>query len=125
VALAIIPAIVIAPLAATARALHELWADDKTRSIVTAAAWLLVAGTVVFMIVEDLSLIDGFYFSFITLATIGYGDIAPATDLGKIIAVLYGISGLGVIASLVAAIARRPRSERRERRAARGPGATG
>ena len=58
-----------------------------------------------FTIIADLSLIDAFYFSFRTLSTIGYGDISPATDIGKIVAVIYGIAGLGIIAALISSIA--------------------
>lgn len=118
VVVAIFTALIITPIAGTGRALRDLWTDDKTRNVVAAATWLLVAGTIIFMIVEDLSLIDSVYFSFITLSTIGYGDISPATDLGKIIAVLYGISGLGIIASFISAIARRPRPQARSSRRA-------
>ena len=109
IALAVIPAAVITPLAVAGRAIRELWADTKTRSLLIFAAWLLLAGTVIFMILEGLSPIDSFYFSFITLATIGYGDIAPTSELGKIAAVLYGISGLGVMASVISAVAARRR----------------
>jgi voltage-gated potassium channel len=116
IALAVIPVAVFTPLAVAARALGDLWADTTTRSLLIAAAWLLVAGTIVFMIIEGFSPIDSFYFSFVTLATIGYGDIAPTSELGKIVAVLYGISGLGVMASLISAIARRRVSRRHRRR---------
>lgn len=67
------------------------------------------------MAIEGLSLVDSFYFSFITLATIGYGDIAPTTDLGKILTVIYGIAGLGVIAALVSTIASQHLSRARSR----------
>lgn len=33
------------------------------------------------------------YFSFITLLTIGYGDIAPQTDLSKVITICVGLAG--------------------------------
>jgi len=33
---------------------------------------------------KDLSFHDAFYFIVVTLATVGYGDIYPKTDLGKI-----------------------------------------
>ena len=47
------------------------------------AALLLVAGTIIFMFLEGFSPVDSFYFCFITLATIGYGDLHPTTDLGS------------------------------------------
>ena len=100
-----LPAAILTPFVMVWRELHRLWSDRNTRGILVVVAWLLVAGTIIFMIIEDLSLVDGFYFSFVTLATIGYGDIAPATDLGKIVTVIYGIAGLGIMAALISSIA--------------------
>jgi len=42
------------------------------------------------------------YFSFITLATVGYGDISPASDVTRGLAVLEAIAGQGYLAILVA-----------------------
>ena len=44
------------------------------------------------------------YFSFITLLTIGYGDIVPVKELGQTIVILEGILGQFYIAILVARI---------------------
>jgi hypothetical protein len=41
----------------------------------------------------DMSFADLVYFSYITLTTIGFGDISPNNELTKVIAVLGGISG--------------------------------
>ena len=40
-------------------------------------ALLLAAGTLLFMIIEGFWPVDSFYFSFVTLSTLGYGDITP------------------------------------------------
>lgn len=40
---------------------------------------------------EAKSIIDFIYFSFVTSATIGYGDIYPASDLGKIMVSLHSV----------------------------------
>ena len=60
-------------------------------------SFLLILGTVFFIEVEKLSIIDAFYFSGSTLTTLGYGDIVPQTNLGKIFVVFYTIAGLGTI----------------------------
>lgn len=36
---------------------------------------------------------DFVYYSFITLTTIGYGDISPVSDLAKMTSILFGLSG--------------------------------
>ena len=104
-ALVAIPKTIAMPFVITYRALRGIWRDPNSHNILVAAGMLLVAGTLIFMILEDLSLVDGFYFSFITLATIGYGDISPTTDVGKIVTVIYGIAGLGIMAALISSIA--------------------
>ncbi len=43
------------------------------------------------------TLFDAFYWSIVTIFTVGYGDITPATDAGRAVAILIIISGIGVI----------------------------
>jgi len=45
---------------------------------------------------------DMFYFSFITLTTIGYGDFAPTSGLGQKLAILEGLIGQFYIAIIMA-----------------------
>ena len=45
---------------------------------------------------------DAFYFSFITLTTIGYGDFAPTSALGQKIAILEGLIGQFYLAIVMA-----------------------
>lgn len=45
---------------------------------------------------------DMFYFSFITLTTIGYGDFSPTSELGQKVAVLEGLVGQFYIAIVMA-----------------------
>lgn len=45
---------------------------------------------------------DVFYFSFITLTTIGYGDFSPTSTLGQKVAILEGLTGQFYLAVVVA-----------------------
>ena len=63
---------------------------------------VIVSGTVGFMIIEDLSLADALYFSIVTLATVGYGDIHPVTLPGKIFAIVMIVMGVGTFLGVVA-----------------------
>ncbi|MGH7289419.1 MAG: potassium channel family protein, partial [Myxococcota bacterium] len=52
--------------------------------------------------VGPIDLDDAVYFSFVTLATLGYGDIAPATSATRALAVLEAVFGQLYLAVLIA-----------------------
>jgi hypothetical protein len=58
---------------------------------------------------------DFMYFSFITLATVGYGDLSPATDLGQALAVAEALTGQLYLVSIVALVVGNLGRERRSR----------
>jgi hypothetical protein len=45
---------------------------------------------------------DAFYLSFVTLCTVGYGDVRPVTHIARMLAVLEAIAGLFYMALLIA-----------------------
>lgn len=51
---------------------------------------------------DPLELADGIYFSFITLTTIGYGDIAPANGFARAVAIGGGLVGQLYLVSAIA-----------------------
>jgi voltage-gated potassium channel Kch len=55
-------------------------------------------------------------FSSITLTTVGYGDLTPQTDAGKIFTVFYVFTGIGIIVGFVNAVARSSFEQRQERK---------
>ena len=73
-----------------------------------AAVLVLVAGGAIFYhIVEKLSWLNAVYFCVITLATVGYGDIVPHTDAGKVFTIFYVLTGVGIIATFANLLLRR------------------
>lgn len=50
---------------------------------------------------------DGVWFALVTITTVGYGDIVPHTDSGRVIASIIMIVGIGFLAILTGAIAER------------------
>lgn len=67
----------------------------------------LSVGTFFYHIVEKLSWVDAYYFSVVTLATVGYGDITPHTTAGKLFTSFYILTGVGIITTFFSAIIRR------------------
>ncbi len=65
---------------------------------------LLGIGTVFYSYAEGWSFIDSFYFSTITLTTIGYGDLAPTTDVTKIFTAFYAIFGIGIMLYVLSSV---------------------
>lgn len=63
---------------------------------------VILLGTFGFMGLEGRSLEDAFYFTIVTIATVGYGDIAPATPLGKALAIVLIITGVGTFLGVFA-----------------------
>jgi len=50
------------------------------------------------------SLFDAFYWAFITISTVGYGDISPITKEGRIISIFVILSGVAMISFLTSII---------------------
>ena len=63
---------------------------------------VIVFGTLGFRLIEGLSLVDAFYFSIVTIATVGYGDIHPSTEPGKFLAMILILCGVGTFLGVVA-----------------------
>lgn len=78
-------------------AIRQQWGDDAFRATLYLLVGLLLAGTVIYPFLEGWSPLDALYFSVVTLATVGYGDLHPVTDLGKLFTILYILAGVGVI----------------------------
>ena len=100
-----------------ARILVRLWMrDEDFRSLIFLVFLTFLIGTIFYSYQEGWTLIDAFYFSVTTLTTVGLGDLAPTTPVGKLFTVGYIFSGLGLIAGFINAIAEEHVSSRTRRR---------
>lgn len=69
-------------------------------------AALILSGTLFYSSFEGWSVVDSFYFSVVTLATVGYGDLAPKTVGGKLVTIVYIFVGIGVFVAVASHLAR-------------------
>jgi hypothetical protein len=51
---------------------------------------------------ESMERFNAFYFSFITLSTVGYGDITPVSKVARMLAATEAMTGLLYVAVLIA-----------------------
>lgn len=64
-------------------------------SLATASV-IITLSTIAYHFIEGWSYFDSFYFSVITITTVGYGDMHPTTVSSKIITILLLFSGVGI-----------------------------
>jgi voltage-gated potassium channel len=86
------------------------------RYLLALSLLVLAIGTVFYHMVEHLSWLNAYYFSVISLATVGYGDITPHTAAGKIFTTFYVLFGIGVITTLISYRMRRRAEQYGKRR---------
>ncbi len=70
------------------------------KRIVLGFSWLtilLFIGSVGFKLIENASWIDAFYMTLITISTVGFREVVPLSNLGKIWTMLLIVSGVGLI----------------------------
>jgi len=65
---------------------------------------LLSIGTFGYIIIEKRSFLDSLYVTVVTLATVGYGDITPATPAGKIFTIFLILFGMSILVYTVSTI---------------------
>lgn len=104
-------------------AVRTAWRDPLFRLLAALTAVQLFVGTMVFHFIEGWTFLDSFYFSAITMATVGFGDFTPQTAIGKLLTVFYIFMGVGLLVALLTRYAdalvqsgREGRDRRRRRR---------
>lgn len=116
--------IVAAPLLVLRRILEHTEVTSETLfGAVSVYLLIAVAGTYVFLLIQVWSNSDFFgtnepttafmYFSLVTIATLGYGDIAPATEIPRAASVTLAVVGqmyLVVVVARLVSLYSRPRS---------------
>ena len=68
---------------------------------------VVVSGTLFSYFEEGLNVPEGIWWAIVTATTVGYGDVVPASGLGRLVATVLMIAGISFIALLSAATAAR------------------
>jgi hypothetical protein len=105
-------------------ALQAMFKDPEGKVLVTFAVGTVAVGTVAYMAIEGWTAVDALYFSVVTLATVGFGDLHPTTDVGKLFTVAYILFGIGILAGFASELTkdRRAIAARRMEKVRRPPG---
>ena len=61
----------------------------------------MLVGTVGYVVIDDFTLMDAIYQTGITFTTVGFGEIAPVSDIGRIFTITLIISGFAVFSSAI------------------------
>jgi hypothetical protein len=73
-------------------------------SAISALAGMIVLGTIVYKFLEGWTWIQSFYFSIITLSTVGYGDLHPTTEISRLFTAFYILLGVAIALSALGII---------------------
>lgn len=92
--------------------LRDLWGgigaafgNSRVQVLMAMTAILITIASTFYHLVEGWGWLNSVYFSVITIATVGYGDFSPKTDLGKLFTIFYVLTGLGLFVATATAIA--------------------
>lgn len=94
------------------RPMHDLFKglrfasrDIRVQGLVGLAFTLIALAALFYSVVEGWGYVDALYFSVMTIATVGFGDFAPVTTLGRLFTIAYVLIGLGIFIAAVTALA--------------------
>eukprot|EP00727_Mastigamoeba_balamuthi_P010307 m51a1_g59 hypothetical protein (738) ;mRNA; r:195607-199751 len=83
---------------------HKIGLQARLVSTFITFVALLLGFAGIFSAIEDWDYFRSFYYCWVTLTTIGYGDVSPKTDRGRATAIVMILLGLGVIAAVLGSI---------------------
>jgi len=89
-----------------AKGISRCWRDLVFRTTLILVCLTVLSGTLFYRSIEGWGWIDSVYFSVATISTVGYGDLTPQSDIGKIFTIFYMLVGIGLFVALVTQLAR-------------------
>lgn len=79
----------------------SVWSANVPGGMLALTSLTIAAGVVIFTSIEGMTESDAAYMSVITGTTIGYGDVTPSTNIGKIAIAFYAVFVVNVVSGLL------------------------
>lgn len=79
--------------------------DPAIQGLLAVTMTVIALASVFYSWAEGWALLDSTYFAVMTIATVGYGDFAPHTAIGKLFTIAYVFCGIGIFVAAVTALA--------------------
>ncbi len=67
---------------------------------------IVFAGTIGYSVFEDMPVFDAFYMTVITVSTVGFSEIKPLSQVGRIMTVIIIVSGISILTYTLGQVAR-------------------
>lgn len=67
---------------------------------------VICAGTIGYSVFEDMSVFDAFYMTIITISSVGFSEVKPLSQVGRIITIIIIVSGISVLTYTLGQVAR-------------------
>jgi len=71
---------------------------NKLQRAILIVVFFFTFGVVFYNVVEEMLLYEALYFTILTVSTVGYGDVYPKTDFGKVVTCAFVFGGLVLLA---------------------------
>lgn len=93
------------PLKRGAKPIYDICTKNSFHHVTFITVLLIVAAGIIFGLLEHQDMFDGIWWAITTVTTVGYGDLYPKTNYGRIFAIVLMLVGIAFVSTLTANIA--------------------